>query len=150
MPKGDGSYSQYDPLLMASLMVRKSLTTFGIGHSQLNDLSYAAARHVVWWALLDVEGAASVMGPNGRPLVGKELSVLAGMMLNLKPTEAQKFIARAEDGDVALRTEVQTLFAGRSSGFFVDLRGIGRQLADRAGRPLLEVVVGQWEAISGT
>lgn len=152
LPKNEGGHARYDALLVASLMVRKALMSLGVGQAKISDLSYDAARHVLWWALSQGDEAWAVTQLGGRPVqpdVARRFDNLPSQLLQLDEGEARRFIARGADGEAVLTGEIVDFFKGQEIGFFVDLGALAARLVDRAGRPLLRVTVAKVDDFGG-
>lgn len=152
LPKNEGAHARYDALLVASLMVRKALMSLGVGQAEISDLSYEAARHVLWWALSQGGGAWAVTQLGGKSVqrdVARRFDDLPSRILQLNEGEAHRFIARGADGEAALTSEIVDFFKGQEVGFFVYLGALATRLVNRAGRPLLRVTVAKAEDLGG-
>ncbi len=145
IPKSDTPHARYGVLLVAALMVRKALSHLGVSHSELNALSYDAARHVTWWAI-SLSSAeprvflASEQAPT--PEAAAEFYAAAvDQELGINAKTVNRFVVKVEDQPIMAARETTILFEGKEAGFFVDLAAIGRNLADRAAQPLFELVI---------
>lgn len=143
LPEGVGSPARFNATDAAELIVRYQLSRYGVSPSESADAGKRAAPLVLWFALLDADGACEVIGSEADVLSflerfqeGHDLAAgLAGAATRAR------YVWRADGDELEFVSDLQD--AGEAgeflSGFFIDLSHAGTRLAAVAGRPLMTV-----------
>lgn len=143
LPEGEGNPTRFSAFEAAEVIVRYELSRYGVSPGASAELGKQAAPLVLWFALINADGACEVIGHD--PDVSNFLRefehqrhlamALAGV------ATLYRYVWRADGDNVGLVSDLQDVGAPGEvlSGFFIDLSHAGTRLAEVAGRPLMTV-----------
>ncbi len=148
MPLRDGDPEPITARVVAEIYVRHQLGLGGLPPSESANISAEAAPIVLWFALLNTDGACAVVGPKNEVAEFIDQFVcnhkLASKLSGVSPEKASRFLYRyGGKGDFHFAMDNGTVFRARKFTLLsvLDLEEIGNSIGYRAGRPLLTVEI---------
>lgn len=148
MPLGVGNPEPITARVVAEIYVRHQLGLGGLPPSESANIAAEAAPIVLWFALLNTEGACAVEGPKNEVAGFIDQFAynhqLATQISGISPEKAYRYLYRyGGKGSFQFAMDEKAVFG--SSKFtllsMLDLEEIGTLLGRRAGRPLMTVEI---------
>jgi hypothetical protein len=148
MPLGYGDSEPITARMVAEIYVRHQLALNGLPPSESADIAAKAAKIVLWFALLNHDGACAVVGPKQE--VAEFIDEfarhdnLANTICGIYKDDVFLYLYRyGGKGPFQFVSDIETVF--RASPFpsitFLDLEAMGSFIWRQAGRPLLTVEI---------
>lgn len=137
------AYAKITVTELASLVIRKRLTTYGFGPAESQPVADRHASLLLYYAVLDTAGACEVRG-TPQALVQFEAEFdrsenLAKEVAGVEDSAATVLISIDGSELVAEAAEALDIGEDNGDGYFINLRGLGRQLGAAAGKPLVKI-----------
>lgn len=137
------AYAKITVTELAALVIRKRLTNYGFGPAESQHVADRHAPLLLYYAVLDTVGSCEVRG-TPQALLQFEAEFdrgedLAKEVAGVEGSPATVLVSI--DGSELVAEAVQVLDIGEDSGdgYFINLRGLGRQLGAAAGKPLVKI-----------
>jgi len=137
------AYAKITVTELAALVIRKRLTNYGFGPAESQHVADRHAPLLLYYAVLDTVGSCEVRGTL-QALLQFEAEFdrgedLAKEVAGVEGSPATVLVSI--DGSELVAEAVQALDIGEDSGdgYFINLRGLGRQLGAAAGKPLVKI-----------
>ncbi|RYG79876.1 MAG: hypothetical protein EON59_15630 [Alphaproteobacteria bacterium] len=137
------AYAKITVTELASLVIRKRLTNYGFGPAESQAVADRHAPLLLYYAVLDTKGSCEVRGTLQALIqfegeLGEDAN-LAKEVAGVERSAATVLVSI--DGSELVPEATEELDIGEDSGdgYFINLRGLGRQLGAAAGKPLVKI-----------
>lgn len=137
------AYAKITVTELAALVIRKRLTNYGFGPAESQHVEDRHAPLLLYYAVFETVGSCEVRGtPQALLQFESEFDGGEGLAKEVAGVEGSAATVLVSiDGSELVAEAAEALDIGEDSGdgYFINLRGLGRQLGAAAGKPLVKI-----------